>query len=276
MRQKHTPILLLGILIASHTPAQASAETLTFEVATIRAADPNARGVSMGPLGPGGIKAENVRVRQLIEWAYGVHPFQISGGPDWINTQGFNIQAKGPKLSEENPFAPGMSDQRRRLLQEQVRQCLRALLAERFQLKAHHDSREMPVYALIVGTHGVKIHDSGAAEGANQSMSGRSGEMTVENGTMEMLANFLGRSLERLVQDRTGLTGRYSYKLHWTPDSSSPGKMPGEKGYDQPVLDADGPTIFAALQEQLGLKLETQKGQVETIVIDHIEKPSEN
>jgi uncharacterized protein (TIGR03435 family) len=268
--------VLLGVLMASHAQAQPNPESLTFEVASIRPADPDARGVTMGPLGIGGFRAENVRVRQLIEWAYDVHPFQISGAPDWLNTLGFNILAKGPQSSEENVDSPGIGDKQRKVLQQQIRQRVRALLAERFQLKVHRESKDMQVYALVVGKQGGKIKASDAADGANQSMKGRWGEMTVENGTMEMLANYLGRSLGHVVRDRTGLTGRYSYKLHWTPDSAPADKMPGGKGEGLPDRDPDGPTIFMALQEQLGLKLETERNQVETIVIDRVEKPSEN
>jgi len=274
MRHKHT-LVLFSVLIASHGLAQMKPEALTFEVASIRRADPEMRGGRMQSLPGGGIRMENARLRALIEWAYNIKPFQLSGGPDWINSFGWNILAKATQSAERLDMAHA-TDAQQQAHQKQVRERLRALLAERFQLKVHRESKEMQTFALVVAKHGPKIKDTRAPDGVNQSLTGGYGSINIENGSMELLASFLGRETRHIVQDRTGLTGHYTYTLKWTPDTPPVGKVPGEKPPLPPSFDPDGPTIYRAIEEQLGLKLEPRKDQVETIVIDSVEKASEN
>ena len=269
--------IFIGVMNAPQSRAQANPDALTFEVASIKPADPDARGMILNLLPGGGLRAVNVRLRQLIEFAYDIQNFQISGGPGWFESQGFDILAKAPQSTEATDLRQ-MSDAQRKVFQKQVQQRLQALLAERFQLAIHRATKEMPVYALVVAKNGPKVKESTGGDGRRQEMRGRPGDLTGERATPEMLASTLARAVGRPVLDRTGLTGAYDFRLEWTPDVGDLiGKGgPGEKAVEASAPDPSGPSIFTALQEQLGLKLESQKGPVVIIVIDRAEKPSAN
>lgn len=236
------------------------AQTLTFEVASIKPSDPDARGVRLQILPGGGFKGDNVPLRELIQFAYEVQPFQIEGGPKWLNSEGYDILAKAPKsdLTEADV--------------EQLRQRVRALLAERFQLAVRQEKKEVPVYALVVAKNGPKLKQSeNTAPGSRQMMRGRPGDLTAEGIEIRGLATFLSRSLERPVIDKTGLTGKYDFSLQWTPERRGPDAME-----NAPAPDPMGASIFTAIQEQLGLKLESQKGMADVVVIERAEEPTEN
>ena len=234
-------------VVAGQPAARAS-----FEVASIKvhpepvtaSADPSVRGSRMT-----GVAST---LLDLITTAYGVKYDQISGGPGWAGTVHYDLNAKA---EGEEPIT-----------KEQARHMLQALLAERFRLKIHRENREVPVYALVVGKGGPKMKVSTAdAPGNNFTRSSGAGlHMEMTHGTMEALARQLSSSAGRPVHDRTGLAGYYAYQLDWLP----PGRPP------EP--DSDTPSIFTAVQEQLGLKLEPAKGSVEMLIIDSAEKPSEN
>jgi uncharacterized protein (TIGR03435 family) len=194
----------------------------------------------------------NVPLRRLIERAYGVKPFQLTG-PDWIDNVRFDITAK----------YPGDTTNEQRALM------LRTLLAERFHLAVHRESKDMPAYALVVAKSGPKLEDAKQSGDSTSTGRGRFEDKAV---SMAGLADQLARQLEHPVVDKTGLTGIYNLKLEWTPDDQPAGKGDGASG--EPAL---GPSIFGALQEQLGLKLQTQKLPVEVIVVDHVDRtPVEN
>lgn len=167
---------------------------------------------------------------------------------------------------------------------ERMSQMLQALLADRFQLKAHRETRQLPVYVLLTGKNGTKMPESreggcfvpGSDKPPEVVKSGQRptpcGGFFFERDRldggrvyMQQLAGALSNQLRRPVVDKTGLTGTYDVHLRWTPDESQPGDT-----------DSSDPSLFTAIEEQLGLKLESQKGPVETLVIDHAEKPSEN
>lgn len=239
----------------------------TFEVATVK---PNVSGERMVQLQiePGGrFRAVNATLRMLIEDAYELKPFQTSGAPGWLDSEHFDITAKA------DDSAPGPKDR------DAMLPMLRALLEERFKLSLRKESKEMPIYALVVGKNGPKFQKSEipmpdpnappepGRKGPMMRM-GR-GQLSGQGTEIEFLVTALSRNLGRLVIDKTGLTGRYDFKLEWTPD---PGQMPSS---DVAPVES-GPTIFTALQEQLGLKLEAQKGPVDVYVIDHVEKPTAN
>jgi uncharacterized protein (TIGR03435 family) len=209
-----------------------------------------------------------VRLRQLIEFAYHVDKFQISGGPGWFESQGFDVLAKPPQSAEADAGTRQLSNDQR----NQLRRRLQALLAERFQLVVHRETKEMPVYALVVAKNGPKLKESTK----ERDMGGMPGRVTAEGTPMEGLAEYLTGMLKRPVLDRTGLKGTYDFKLEWTPDPGGLGKLDEEKAGGASAPDPSGPSIFTALQAQLGLKLESQKGPVEFIVIDRAEKPSAN
>jgi uncharacterized protein (TIGR03435 family) len=168
---------------------------------------------------------------------------------------------------------------------------IQSLLADRFKLTVHRETKELPIYVLTVAKSGSKLHAAAPAaeeniplgppmpDGpqANHSirMNGR-GDLSVMAQNLDRFADLLSHQLGRPVINKTGLTGDVDFTLRWTPDDGR-GQMPGGQPPEAaPPAEANGPSLFTALQEQLGLKLESQKGPVETIVIDHVERPSEN
>jgi uncharacterized protein (TIGR03435 family) len=248
-----------------------------FEVASIKPADPNSRAMFMR-LQPGGrLSLSNMPLKEMIVFAYGIHPFQVTGGPSWIENTRFNVEAKADHT----------------LQREEMTKMLQALLADRFQLVIRKETREMPVYALVVarkdGKLGPGLTEPKACEEIDPSkgppppdpnrrgcgnMRMGMGQYTGIAMEIDMLQMPLSRMLQRTVINKTGLTGKYDLTLKWTPDEAQLGTLPPD--LPRPTFDQAGPTIFTALQEQLGLKLESQKGPVEMYVIEKAEKPAEN
>ncbi len=297
-------ILVMSLTGASRTRAQSTAAPaaeppLAFEVASIKvnhAAD-NRVGIRSTP---GRFTATGVPLKFLISNAYNVRPFQISGGPNWINTEKYDIDAKMPDgLDGELQKLP--LDQRR----AKMSQLLQSLLTDRFQLKVSHETKEGPVYNLVVAKNGPLIHEAkpsvdnpDAPKGpdgkplARNFMRMMPGELQGQSISLEFLAQQLSMQLGRKVIDKTGLKGNYDFDLKWSPEPGAGGMMGGGPpgggppggsppgagpGADAPPPpDASGPSIFTAVQEQLGLKLDSAKGPIEMLVIDHVEKPSED
>ncbi len=247
---------------------------------------------------PGGrFSARNVSAKMLIRLAYKVQDYQIAGGPGWIDSERYDIEAKPESSGLDSSPAP-LSDDRREAAMEQQRLRMQALLADRFGLAVHRDTRELPVYALVVAKGGTKLHPAAATPDSSDApappntkgpmFKGREmrigrGELSGQSAPLSLLADTLSNQIGRTVVDRTGLTGLYDFTLKWTPDESQPRMFPGPReGMEgRPPADRSanpdtGPSIFTAVQEQLGLKLESQKGPVPILVIDRIEKPSEN
>ena len=169
-----------------------------------------------------------------------------------------------------------MTDEQRKTNREQIAERLRALLADRFQLVVHKETKEQPIYALMPAKNGPKLQEAKEL-GPRQGMNMNRGRLQGWAAPMEMLGQVLSNTMERPVVDKTGLTGKYDFILEWTPDIGAGGGVAGlGDAPNAPPPGSSGPTIFTALQEQLGLRLESQKGPVEMIVIDRAEKPSEN
>jgi uncharacterized protein (TIGR03435 family) len=329
---------VLAAWLCSPVHAQSAADSksaeakLEFEVASIKPSAPPGRGVIRkdSPGGPGSGDPGRVTytfstIRDLMVDAYGVKRYQVSGGPKWLDSEPFDIVAKVPEGATK----------------EQVKVMLQNLLAERFKLTLHRETKELPMYALVVGAKGPKLKDSnfadsqpkegGRGEAGAQAAApppplpprldksrvkigpdgcpetppmagGRAGnfmimtpngECMVSNGqTMDGLARQLSNRFDRPVIDQTGLKGKYDLKLRYDPSSMPAGRGgtimmikdgpgPGPAGGDPANrITPDGdppPSIFNALQQQLGLKLEARKGPVDLLVIDQVEKtPTEN
>lgn len=236
-----------------------------FDVASIK---PNASNDNrvMLRVAPGGhFIATGVTLKQLIGQAYNVRDFQISGGPGWISADRYDINAKAEGLPDRVP-------------QDVMRPLIRNLVEDRFKLKTRTETKEMPVYALTVGKSGSKLKPTeGSGPGPMMRM-GR-GQLDAKKAPMSMLAQTLSQLLGRTVIDKTGITGEYDLLLEWTPE---PGQGGGPFGGAPPppdalpAADSTGPTLFTAIQEQLGLKLESERGPVSVLVIESVEKPSEN
>jgi bla regulator protein blaR1 len=231
----------------------------SFEAASIKPNKSAGSGSSVLQDQSGNFTAENATLEMLIMSAmgYGVRDFQIVGGPGWINTERYDILAKPAAKAGRAEF----------------QQMVQALLAERFQLKLHQESRERPVYMLSIGKNGPMLTEWKDTIGPMCKRVG--GQLTCQKATMTLLAENLARLLGRSVVDGTGLTGTYDFKLEWAPDEFQvPG--PSDAGQPRPATDPTGPSIFTAIQSQLGLRLEPGKGPVQVLVIDSAEKPSEN
>ena len=228
----------------------------TFEVASVKPSDPNAREIRMQFTPGGGVRVVNGSLQQMIMLAYNMEKFQISGGPSWLVSARFDIVAKS---SGEAPDA-------------EIRRRLQLLLAERFKLSAKRGSKEAPVFALRIAKQGLKLKES--SEGFD-GITARPGHVVAERVGMKGLCAYLSGQLGRPVMDETKLTGTYAFTLDWTPDNGG-GPLAAEKAGGDAAPEPAGPSLVTALQNQLGLKLESTKGPVGTIVIEHAEKPSEN
>lgn len=282
-----------GIVTAGLMNAQS--QRPSFEVASIK---PNkaADGRVMIMNRPGGrFSATGISVKMLMGFAYNVKDDQISGATGWMDTDHFDIEAK-----EEAPAAnaPKLSPQDQ---MEQRRLMLQSLLADRFKLTLRHESKDLPVYVLVVAKSGPKMKESPdppgdpamtaplppggppppggpTPRGMIQMQGG--GNLVVNGIEIREFANVLSRQLGRIVIDKTGLGGKYEFTLKWTPDERQgqmfKGAGDGGAPRDTAPPPEAGPSIFTALQDQLGLKLESQKAPVDVLVIEHIERPSAN
>jgi uncharacterized protein (TIGR03435 family) len=277
-------------------------QSLNFEVVSIKPAPPPepGRGMRVGATGgpgsknPGRWTCENMSLSNLVSNAFDLRAFQLNS-PDWTNNERFNISAKVPEGATK----------------EQFRQMMQNMLSERFGLKYHRDKKEMQGYELVVGKNGPKFKESEpekpkdpnaeappgpsfparpaigkdgfpempAGMSGTIMMNGRARQQWVRVG-MENLAANLSYQAGKPVTDATGLTGKYDLSLYWvTSNGPPPPPPPSGAGGDiiTPASDVSGPTLFTALQEQLGLRLEAKKVTIEILVVDHLAKlPSEN
>lgn len=208
----------------------------------------------------------NVSVRDLIQFAYAIPASQIVGGPDWLGSTMFDVDAKSDSAVDSELHAMP-SDQARREKQLMVQ----SLLAERFGLRTHEEIRELPVFALVVANPktGPKFQPS-QINGTTIDVGRTRLHVGGSDDTVSLLARELAQILGRVVLNRTGLASRYDLTLRWTPDDAPTPLLNGAPDPNAP------PGLFTAIQEQLGLKLESAKGPVKILVIDHIEHPTEN
>ena len=232
----------------------ASAQSLpSFEVASIKPAPPQPMGHMSVRMSSDAARVaySNVNLRDVIVAAYKVKEKQISG-PEWLDTARWDIQAKVPADVPK----------------EQIPAMLQALLAERFAMKLHRETKTMSVYALVEAKSGVKAHVAANQEGnAMNTSSGPKGRTMKGSFSMESLAVYLSNRMDRPVIDVTGLSEKYDVEMTWNPDEKTSGS--GDT--------AEAPSIYTALQETLGLKLEARKMPVEMLVIDSVNKvPIEN
>jgi uncharacterized protein (TIGR03435 family) len=240
----------------------AVAKPPAYDVVSIKPTDPQAHawwhrltadGLSM-----------NVTLKSLIFTAYSIQTDnQISGLPGWAASTQFDVEGK---MDADTAASLAKLPQNEQYNQRQA--MLQALLADRFGLKVHHETRELPVYILVIAKGGSKMQETSADERTGVSFG--HGQFTGRGITIGSLVVYLSGMLGQPVVDKTGLTGNYDAKLQWTPDDAAgPSQTSGTS------LDS-GPSIFTALQEQLGLKLEPSKAPMDTIVVDYLERPSEN
>jgi uncharacterized protein (TIGR03435 family) len=283
-------LVYVSATVAAQAPAPAPQPLPAFEVASIRVNKSAQLGRQLRPQPGGRFEAINMRLRDLMQFAYQVRGFQIEGGPAWIDEVGFDIVAKAE--GELPPPTPGGAP-------SPVALMLRSLLAERFKLVVHHETKELPVYALTLargdGRLGPDLAPSttDCAAMMKAVMAGGAppppapgdrvqcgmrigiGRMDMGGFAMSEFANGLGMLLQRTVVNRTGLTGNYDAKVTFSPEQL-PGLPPLPPGAAGPPIDPNAPSVFTALQEQLGLKLDSTRGPVQVLVIDRAEMPVED
>ncbi len=250
--------VLLGVLVSPADRAQTPGP-LTFEVASIKPSDPNRPDTGLHRSNAK-FAATNHTLKRLIAFAYDVELFQISGGPAWVNSEGYDVTAKTP---DDVAHHKGLDDDK---------VMVQALLSDRFKLTLHNESRELPIYALVIGKNGSKLEIAKPQNGSSDVRGRGRTQFIFTNVPLSSLVHVLSQRLGRPVVDRTGLTAHYDFKLEWSPDQTSSDSRDSVSSAPDPA----GPTLFTAIQEQLGLRLEAQKGPVQIFVIDHVERPSEN
>jgi uncharacterized protein (TIGR03435 family) len=242
-------------MAAVHAPAQSP----SFDVASVKAVPfaPGDYRANLGSAVHGEVMLTNATLAECLRFAYNVNNDDQIAGPDWIKSRGvrFNIDAKAPP---ETPVP-------------QLRSMLQKLLTERFQIALHHEQRELSYLSLIVGPKGLKIEE--AKE--NSDPSGNRyimGNIRSDRLPISTLAMLLSRFVRQPVLDQTGLKGMFALKLEWTPENRQPSAGAAEAASDPP-----GPSVYEAVQAQLGLKLEPRKGPLDVTVVDRAEKtPIEN
>jgi uncharacterized protein (TIGR03435 family) len=252
--------------------AQVPGAAPAFEVASVKPAPPPTGGKFMVQMGgdPGMVDYKNVSLKSLIARAYEMKEYQVSG-PDWLDSARFDILAKTP------PNTP----------REQIPAMLRNLLAERFQLAVHLEQKVMPAYVMLVGKAGFKLKPmDGETEGRMRMTIGPRGRQMSGPTTIANLAGSLAQIMDRPVTDLTEIKGTYNIDLEWVPDEREGGgilakmKAMAEAASTDPHGDPLGPnglTIFGALQEKLGLRLESRKSPVDIVVVDSVRQaPTEN
>ena len=215
----------------------------------------------------GSFTARGVTLRRLIQLAYHVQDLQIEPGPDRLNTAKFDIDAK----LDASAVAPSLKQ-----LAETHSADLKVLLADQFKLAVHFEDRILPAYDLVVDSGGSKLHQN---DGTTHFLHMEPGELMSEGTHMDLLADQLSIRVGHVVVDKTGLKGdNYGFALRWTPDPAELERLRrADEGYPaKSAIDPNGPSLFTALQEQLGLKLEPQTEPVRVLVIDHVEEPSQN
>ena len=234
-------------------PSPASQAQPAFEVATVKPANAAVTGNTSSGVstGKGKLDARNVTLKRCIMGAYSVGPHQVVGGPDWLTSERFDILAKSEEPVDDDAVMMVM---------------LQQLLAERFELKVHRETRTLSAYLLEPGKNGPLMTqaEGGGGSSTNTSSDPAGTMLDARHTDMDLFAQVLAREMDLPVVNSTGLKGPFNFKLHWTLDSAR-GVKPGEEV-----------SIFTAIQEQLGLRLHAGKGPVEVIVIDHVEQATGN
>jgi bla regulator protein blaR1 len=270
--RKYGVVCLVAATIALPMSSGPRAQSTNgFDVASVKPNMSGAPGLDIDTQPGGRLTITNASLRNLITFAYRIQDNQLVGGPDWQRTARFDVVAKAEKAATT----------------EELLVMLRPLLGERFKLAVHHESRELPIYALVVqradGRTGGQLKTSDVDCSGLPGTGSRGCAFSVSFGNIRArgmpvarLAAALSPFAGRIVVDRTGISGPHDFDLTWTPDQfrgrqTAPGEQPPQ--VNGRIVDANGPSLFTAIQEQLGLKLESTTGPVDVLVIDGAERP---
>jgi len=250
--------------LAGAQPPTQDPGSLKFEVASVKPTPAGVRGGTARPE-PGGrrYRGTNLPLKLYISSAYRIKTDQVVGAPGWTETEGFDIEAQAEKPST----------------MEELHLMMRNLLADRFHLRFHWETKEMSMYALTVDKSGSRLTPHNAANAGDPWIEQTRvmpfhAKWIATFASMDLFAFRLSAIMDRPVIDQTGLKGDYDFTLTYTMDL--PPNIPPNALLNGQPIDTTGPTIFQALQQQLGLRLEPRKGPVPVMVIDHVEKPGEN
>jgi uncharacterized protein (TIGR03435 family) len=256
-----TIVVLLTALGASFSQNKTGTPPrLEFEVASVKPAKPGTQGGGIKPL-PGGqtYVATNVPVGLMIRLMYHLNGSQISGGPAWLDKDLYDVDAKadGPHTIEE------------------LHVMFQNLIVDRFKLQFHYETKALPAYELVVDKSKPKMTENHNPENFDIPIQVQFGSLQATHSSMSYFSWVISQMLNKPVVDQTGLTGFYDFKLDYTPDVPQ-AVLDRLQAEGRSLPPTNGPDIFTALREQLGLRLDSHKGPVQVMVIDHVEKPSEN
>jgi uncharacterized protein (TIGR03435 family) len=241
-------------------------ERRSFEVDTVKSGDPIDPHWGVGFGSNGRFRANNASLQMLLVFAYKLQTQQISGGPKWVNSEKFSIEAEASSATPSGPVDIG-----------QIRLMLQALLADRFKLVVHRSTIESKIYELLVRSGGSKLKEAGANDGRVGLRIEPGGAIVGAASPISPLVDYLSEKLQRSVIDKTGLSGKYDFTLKRWTSSLGPLDAPQDEG-EAPRTSDSSPSrsLFAALQEDLGLKLQPGKGPIEMLIIDQVQKPDPN
>lgn len=287
-------VCLVGGVTTVSPRAQAPADQSapTFEAASVKPSAPGQQGQNIRRFPGGRVTASNMPLRDLIRFVFQVQDFQLEEVPGWAADEHFDIVAKA--AGDPPPVLPGTGT-------DPLIVMLRSLVVERFKLQVHRETKELPIYALVVAKPGVlgpqlqrsttdcqalAAAQAAAARGQGAAppppVNGRPvcgvrlgpGVLSAGGFPLSQIAGALSRLVQRQVVDRTGLTEPFDLEVHFTPDASQLPPGGGSPGAEPAAFDPNGPSLFTALQEQLGLKLESTRAPTDVIVVDHVERPA--
>lgn len=267
MRQRVLIVLTFAVAIAAARPlaSQAPADVpRTFEVVSVKRNTSGRGGWSLNPLPGGRFSAQNIPLRQVVLFAYSLRDFQLANDPAWLQSLRFDIDARA---STDVPLLS-------------MKELVKSLLAERFRFMAHSESRDMPIYALVwlradrSAGPALKPRDCSAPQEAVRTVGAGcggvirdSGRITGSGVPMVMLANSLSSVLNKVVTDKTGLSGTFDFELKWSDPVDAANQTTGL---------SDAPALTTAVQEQLGLRLQPDRGPIDVLVVDRVFEPTEN
>jgi uncharacterized protein (TIGR03435 family) len=266
-RSQITLALLITFAAAGQVPPEPG---YGYEVASIRKSDPAARGILIQPGPQGGLRSTNTPLLVLITFAYDVRDYQVLDAPGWAKGEGYDVSFT-PDRPEALPKPGEASAATMRTMMGRQRERMKAVLRDRFGLVLRMETRQLPTYGLVQAKGGHKLKTPQPGKGPSLMMNPQKGEITAIGADLPMLTNVLSNILGRPVVNETGLDGAFDLKLEWKPDMTTTAG-PGEAAPEEP----GGASIFTALTEQLGLRLESKKGPVTVYVVEKVERPGDN
>jgi uncharacterized protein (TIGR03435 family) len=250
-------------------PQGAAADAPTFAVSSIKPSGPDSAARKVH-IEPGHFFAQGVTLRILIKIAYDLNDDQLTGGPTWTAFKRFDVEAK---------VDPAALDRTNTMTTKEVetfnRQLLQGLLSERFKLRMRTDTKDMPTYALVLGKSGAKLKPTHGVAG-DPKTTWKPGLITGQGASMDDLTHQLEEAVRHPVQNLTSLNGAYDFRLEWVPDPGMMAPSPLDSGSQQNDMTDSGPTLFSALQQQLGLRLERRTTRAPYKAVESVELPTDN